>query len=136
MIPGEVYRLFVNDTKPPKVKYLIVISVTESAVNYASVFINSEINTKTKYSDLLQQAMISIDSNRHSFLKYDSFVDCSQVEFRSKKELVDAYQTDKNVLLGNVNKEKMNELYLAILHAPSIKGKIKKRLGLHEMKLL
>lgn len=76
--------------------------------------------------------MIPILKSGHEFLKHDSFVDCSQIQFREKQEIINALKKDANVLVGKFTSEMINSLLSALKYAPTIKGKVKKRIGLFD----
>jgi hypothetical protein len=41
---GSVIKVFVDDTKPPKEKRLVLVGISFDKVFYASIFLNSEVN--------------------------------------------------------------------------------------------
>lgn len=70
----QVYHVYCHQTTPAKFKYVVVVYVTAS---YCLGFlINSETPRFVSSQPELYPCMVDIRSDQHSFLRYDSVVDC------------------------------------------------------------
>lgn len=72
--PGEILLLDLPLVDPPHDKFVLVLSV-EPAAFFA--FINSKISPFYRDRPHLSAAQVIIDAQNHSFLDYDSYVDCA-----------------------------------------------------------
>lgn len=84
---GAVLRLFVEDTDPPKVKYFIVVGLTQDGISLASVYINSEVNMIMNYSLELRALHLPLSTDDCNLLDHDSFVDCSRLVIRDRERI-------------------------------------------------
>jgi hypothetical protein len=128
---GTIIRTKVEDTKPPKYKYFIIIGQTEDCLSLASIYINSEINLKVNFCIELVNLHKPILCSMYKFLDKDSFVDCSKLIHRDKIEIETAIKNDPNIVKGELNEEDLNLYRNTIINAETIKGKIKKKYGFY-----
>lgn len=73
---GAILHLYCSFTRPPKDKFLIIVCLDPKPL---LVFINSRINALVQSNPDLAQCQILIDAENHTFLDYDSYIDCSDV---------------------------------------------------------
>lgn len=100
LIPGAVIYRFCDFTKPPKLKYLLVLQVQTETLVFT---INSEINNFIKSKKCLLDAQISIDQATHEFLDYDSYISCIEVEKMDTACLVEEIMGNMDVLRGSIS---------------------------------
>ncbi|MEJ7830714.1 MAG: hypothetical protein WKF91_21070 [Segetibacter sp.] len=125
---GNVIRIPVQDTIPPKVKYLIVVGVTSESL--ATIFINSELKPLHLSSIELQSLQFPLSSTVCTFLKKDSFADCSDIADRNKAEINIMLQKDPGRNEGAIPMDIMGKIIVTIKKAKSITVAIKKKYNL------
>lgn len=128
---GAVLRLFVEDTNPPKVKFFIVIGLTEDRVSLASIYINSDVNMVINYSQELRDLHLPLSANDCDFLDHDSFVDCSQLQERNRERIYQDILNSPEAFVGTLNSEQLSTIRNQVINAKTIKGKIKKKFGFY-----
>ena len=120
---GTILHLYCDFTKPPKNKYLILLTYEPTPLMF---FINSEplpyINKRPK----LVGTQCIIDHIEYSFLKYDSFIDCSKVEKRiDDTELKKQNSNGKTCIIGKIKKALAIKMISAIESNPNFSRIIK-----------
>ena len=110
--PGAVIYRFCDFTKPPKIKYLLVLQVQTDTVVFV---INSEINRFIQSKKCLRDAQIVIDQASHSFLDYDSYIDCTDIEQIDTACLVEEIMQDLNILKEPITAELKVKVIATIL---------------------
>ena len=83
-------------------KYWVIVSINTPRTFIAGVVINTEINTNVAYNQYLQSQHILIKQSDHSFLDYDSYVDCSKLQKRPFRDVYKAIVENPNIVVGNV----------------------------------
>lgn len=73
--PGTVLYLHCSFTVPPKEKFLLIVSTDPLIVLF---IINSEISRFVQNSQPHYQAQVLLKQQEHSFLRHDSYLDCSK----------------------------------------------------------
>ncbi len=69
-------------------KYIILIARDKTQEFIAYVVINSNVNLNIAKNDYFKKLHLEIKADEPPFLKYDSFIDCSNLrEFRTKEVL-------------------------------------------------
>lgn len=129
---GAVLRLFVEDTNPPKVKFFIVIGMTDDRVSLASLYINSEVNMIKNYSQELIDLHLPLLTNDCDFLDHDSFVDCSQLQERNREHIYQNILNSPGAFVGTLKPEQLVTIKNRVISAKTIKGKIKKKFGFYD----
>jgi hypothetical protein len=102
-----------------KHKYSIIVGISEDGFYIATVFINSEINISAINSAKLVALQYEIRKAHYSFLKRDSFVDCSHLEDRLQVTLLDQLNSGGRIL-GKIRVTDLNKVIGLVLEAPSI----------------
>lgn len=121
---SDVLYLHCEFTTPPKYKYMVVCCCDPLLV----LLINSEINAYISARQHLLECQVDILHTDHSFLEYDSFINCIEAhqafDLNSVKEKIEAdYQ---KVIKGNVVDYCMREVYLAVAKSKTMKRSQKK----------
>lgn len=83
----DVYRLFAEQTNPPKYKFVIVTSAPAEVGYVLGIFINSELNEFQQQPEL-GPCFVTVPAATHSFLSYDSWAACSDVYTFSHAQLI------------------------------------------------
>lgn len=113
-------------------KYWVIVSINTTRTFIAGVVINTEINTNVAYNQYLQSQHILIKQCDHSFLDYDSYVDCSKLQKRPFQDVYKAIVENPNIVVGNVTDEMLRQIHLKITCSKTISPKEKKEFGLLE----
>ncbi|WP_149526702.1 hypothetical protein [Sphingobacterium hotanense] len=98
--------------------------------NCGLVIINSEINENVNRNKFLRSQHIPIDVERHQFLEYDSFIDCTQIHNKVIQEIVDFLVRDPKRLLGNVAPDVLLKVHDKLVNSRLISKKEKLRYSL------
>ena len=113
-------------------KYWVIVSINTPRTFIAGVVINTEINTNVAYNQYLQSQHILIKQCDHSFLDYDSYVDCSKLQKRPFQEVYNAIVENPKIVVGNVTDEMLRQIHLIVTCSNTISPKEKKEFGLLE----
>ncbi|WP_312137564.1 hypothetical protein [Sphingobacterium sp.] len=98
--------------------------------NCGLVIINSAINENVNRNQFLRLQHIPIDVERHDFLEYDSYVDCTQIHNKVIQEIVDFLVQDPKRLLGNVAPDVLLKVHDKLVNSRLISRKEKLRYSL------
>lgn len=127
---GAVIRILVPDTTPPKTKLLIIISIEESRVLLASIFINTDINPNVLNTPDLESLQFPLLVERNQFLSHDSYADCSKITPRTYETVFNAVKNEPACHLGQLHDADFNSIRLLIKSTKTIPVRIKKQFGL------
>jgi len=111
---GAILHLYCSFTRPPKDKFLVIVCLDPKPL---LVFINSRINTLIQRNPDLAQCQIVIDAENHTFLDYDSYIDCSEVCSFQQDHLE---EQAKSQFKGTVSSQVLSEIDAAIQKSPLI----------------
>lgn len=128
---GSVLKLYVKDTKPPKEKRFIIVGKNIDGLCLATVYINSEINEKINYTPELKKLQLLFQVTGRDYLDYDSFVDCSELVIRDKKEIEEVIKNRPGIVIGKLCDSDLSAIRSEIINSPKIKGKDKKKYGFY-----
>lgn len=109
IIPGSVYYFFCDNTKPPKYKYLVLLSI-EPVLWF---FINSEMTKFIQSEQSLRDRQVElIRIPHHTFLDHDSYIDCLSVQSYDDITLEDLHEwsRDPNILKGQLHQTVIEEI--------------------------
>lgn len=126
---GDVLYLFVEDTNPPKEKYFFVLGVSEDQVSLASFYVNSEVNLNVNHNPVLVKYNIELNPVDYPFLRYKSFLDCTKMVVRDKKEYDEIVKNRPEAVVYQLLPEQLEFFRQIIREVPTIKGKIIKKFG-------
>ncbi|NEP57941.1 MAG: hypothetical protein F6K31_13115 [Symploca sp. SIO2G7] len=105
-------------TQPSPKNKLIVIAYIEPSPH--GFLINSKINDYLKNNPRLLPCEALISSSQHSFLKYDSYVDCRDIFAFLEGELVNPR--------GSISEKAKQTIITAARHCPVLENIHKKRI--------
>lgn len=125
---GSVFKFFLDDMNPPKTKRLVLVG--EYYNEYYFVIINSNKNTKVNYSLYLQSLHLELNPEGREYLDKTSYVDCSQLRSYDKSYVFKVVFDRIRSHIGVMNENDINNVLHLLIKAETIKGKVKKRIGL------
>jgi hypothetical protein len=128
---GTVIKVFVSDTNPPKEKRLVLVGISYDKVYFASIFLNTEINSKIFSTKALQDLHIELIADQRDYLNHDSFADCSQIQKRNANWLLGTIKSDPSKVLGILSDDDLKLIISKIKSAPTITPAMKKTFGLY-----
>lgn len=124
---GKTLLIEVPHFNLPYKKYWIIVATNEKYV--AGVIINTEINTNIVWNDELKKLHLLIKQQEHSFLSYDSYIDCSALQKFPFEEICKAIIQNPKIVVGNVTDELLRSIHITITTAKTISAKDKKQFG-------
>lgn len=128
---GDVLFLFVEDTNPPKHKYFFVLGLTDNQVSIASFYVNTDINLNINDNPVLVKYNIEINPSDYPFLRHKSYVDCTKLVERDKKEFDDIVRNRPEAVVYRLNDIQLQHFRSIIKEVPTIKGKTIKKFGFY-----
>jgi hypothetical protein len=132
LVPGAVIRIPVNDTTPPKIKYLVVISVDPDKFYFSTIFVNTEVNPNVFNTVELQNLQHYIEVKNCPFVETNCYADCSKIKERSHAE-VTAYITKyPDAHLGQLPEDDFNKIRALLTNASTIPPFFRKKYGLRK----
>ena len=126
---GNALLIKLTDLQINYDKYIIIVGVNGQEMAVAYVIINTEINQNVAPTDYLQSLHLKIEASKHSFLEYDSFVNCSDLKEFSKEELLEFIIANPERVVGSIDTVLLTDIYLAIKNATTILPILKKKYG-------
>ncbi|TAG58975.1 MAG: hypothetical protein EAZ27_01130 [Cytophagales bacterium] len=127
--PGSIFRLLVPDTTPPKEKFLILVGVESNNLLFASIFINSEINPNIFNSELLKSLHYQLKVENYSFLKRNSYADCSKITERKSEELMLILENNTQTFVETLNEIDFGNIKSILKSSTTINVVLKKKYG-------
>lgn len=114
--------IILTDGQTERYKYLVVLGINNDGVVYGGVVINSKINSNVALG--IQESHYPIKKDHHSFLTYDSFIDCSKVISVNKSVLLE------HDLVGEIRQCDMDLVFETVRDSKIINNRMKKEFGL------
>ncbi len=128
--PGSVFKIMDTETKPPKIKYHVIIGVNDTEVLVGTARINSKINPNI-YRDIESKSRcMSLRSRKYGYLDHDSTIDCNHLITHKKSDVLKHLNRNSGSLLGDLDFEDLNEVKLRMIEAPTISEEDKERFGI------
>lgn len=121
LLPGSIIHFYCNQINKPKFSVIVSIS-SEGTIGFATVFINSK---KDPYEN-----HILISPNDYSFLTHDSHICCSDLQERTKEELLNIISKTQSSYKGKVADNVLAEIKTKLSAAKTISKTKKKKYGL------
>jgi len=126
---GSAILILIDDIKD-KPKYIIIASECDDMLAY--VIINSDINPNVFRNTYLQSLNILIDLENHSFLDYDSYVDCSNLRELDKQETLNFLLQNPERAVGNVSNKVLRDIHATLTMAKTIPRNLKVKFGFNK----
>ena len=127
---GSVLRYFNTDTRPPKVKRIVVVGFNEGKILFAYVFINTEINPNIFSSPRMRDLHLAFEASGREYLDHDSYVDCSQIKQEDSDAIKELMTQDFSVHIGDLSGNDIEKVVEKLKNAPTIDVKTKRKFGL------
>lgn len=125
---GDVIRLFVPETNPPKVKYLIIVATNSTHIG--TVYINTDLRINALHSPALKALQIPIVPDQCKCLTHDSYVDCSTLVPRDKGEINSILQKEPGRKETEISGDFLNHIIETVKSSRTISLSDKKLCGL------
>lgn len=126
---GDIIHIFVNDTKPPKNKFVVILGIDGDKVELLTVFINKSINTNIYKTQYQQGLCYKIYQSDYSFLAFDSFIDLNHTVTRPKNDLDWVLNNRATAKKATLTPDHLKEIRELIHLNRTIKGKDCKKFG-------
>ncbi len=111
-------------------KYIVLIGFDKEHLDCGTVIINSEINENLFPTNDLKSLHVEIDVQNHSFLEYNSFINCSEIKAYPKQQLINLLKTNPERLVGNISVDVLKKVHITLMNAKTITNFEKKKFGL------
>src|SRR6186713_1234756 len=107
---GTVVHFLDDESHDRKYKFSVIVGISNDYFQFATVYINSNINVGKINSPILVALQYEIDSKKYrQFLKWNSYIDCSDLKHRFKGSfLSDLNATGK--IVGHLNEEDVHNV--------------------------
>lgn len=126
---GDVLKLFVTDTNPPKYKYFFVLGISQDQISLASFYVNSVVNLNVNNNPELVKYNVEIRQEDYPFLDYNSYLDCTKMSVKDKSEFDAIVRNRPEAVIYNLLPEQLDFFRKIIRESPFYKGKILKKFG-------
>lgn len=130
IVPGDVFKVFDNRTTPPKVKYHIVVGISEERILLGTVRINSSMNVNVYRDQASQYRCIKVKADKYDFLDHDSTIDCNHLLSHNLKDIRTYLSSHPDVILGDITTEDLEDIKLRMIEAPTITEEDKEIFGI------
>lgn len=127
---GSIFFTMVYDTKPPKEKYFVVVGFTKDSLILGNVYINSEINPNRFPSSELKALHLPISVVDCPFLKWNSFVDCSEIYSKNVEEIKQLIEKGDSPYVGSLPSCVFQNILLLLQSAITIPLFKKRKFGI------
>lgn len=97
---GDIVDVFVAHITPPHRKYYVIACIEPVVLGF---FINSAINRYIERRPELRRAQLQVPRQQYPFLRYDSWLDCSDVHTFDRSYLEREVRTNPPAYLGRLS---------------------------------
>jgi hypothetical protein len=129
---GDVLKLFFETTTPRKWKRCVVACLEPKPV---LLLINSRVNPFVIDRPELRACQVLLDAANHQFMRYDSWIDCSD-PFGYQRDWIDSAVTQDPAatLLGRISATVRQDIIACVENTPLLSARQKKHIldGLEE----
>lgn len=125
LAPGSILHLRCDFFDPPKYKFLVLGCIEPQPVLFA---INSRVSPYITARQHLAECQVMLYQSAHSFLKYDSFLDCTTAicEF-SIEDLVDQLSQGFHNMKGRLTESDLQAVIQAVSRSVTLETRIKQQ---------
>jgi len=130
---GSVIFEYITTTNPPKNKYYVVVGFSEDKVALGTVYINSEINPNIFRNERMRMLHIPLSSADNPFLKWDSHIDCSNIQERAAQDVPACIATGGDYgFCASLSEQTMNAVLTTLNNSFTIPAHVKKKFGIRK----
>lgn len=126
---GNAILIRLTDINVNYDKYIVIVGINNEELCVAYVIINTEINTNIAPTTYLKSLHLKIKCSSHTFLKHDSYINCSDLKEFQKQELIDFLIKNPERVVGNIDVTLLTKVYSTIKSATTILPILKKKYG-------
>ncbi len=130
LTPGHILRFHVSNTKPPKVKLLLIVGNDNDKLLIAYLYINTNINFNVHHSSKLVDLQYELVADNENKLSYNSFVDCISIHEANRKKLKSLIFEDLEKFRGKISKNDLDNIITKIRESDLIDRMTKKKFGI------
>ncbi len=125
LAPGCILHLRCDFFDPPKNKFLVVGCIEPAPILFA---INSRVSPYITARQHLTECQVMLYQSAHSFLKYDSFLDCTTAicDF-SIDDLVDQLSQEFTNMKGRLKESDLQGVIQAVSRSVTLETRIKQQ---------
>jgi hypothetical protein len=125
---------YVYDTHPPKQKFYVIIGIADDKIALGTVYINSDINTYFLSKPELLSLQIPISASDYPFLKWDSFINCTDIQERLVTDVAACINsgTGRNGYCSTIAPNDMDAIIAALDNSRLIPLITKKKYGIRK----
>jgi hypothetical protein len=124
---GTVIRSYQDDTYPPKVKFWIVVGISEDGVGLASVLINSNVHPFILRNPVLSDAQYLLEPDSRELVDYTCFADCSHIREKGLTEIQQLLDKKPHYVRGFLYPEEIDAVLKLIRNCPNVSQQLKNR---------
>lgn len=124
--PWAVFRLFSEETTPPKIKRFVVAGINEETGQVAILF----INTDPLRNPCLRKEQMLLKLKGRPYLDHDSYLDCSKIYERSIGKIKEIFLKDTSAYLNMMSEMDISEAKAVIRMSRIISLKTKEKYDL------
>lgn len=129
---GDVLYLFMENTTPPKNKFIFVLGMNKDKAVCATFLVNSSINLNVNNNAELVKFNIKLSAVEYPFLSYDSYLDCNFLTTKDLTEINSIVAKRPTAKVYSLSDDKIQFFKDIISQCPIHKGKILKNFGFYD----
>jgi hypothetical protein len=122
---GDVYRIYARQSKPPKLKRIILVAQDDTGTTFLGVFINSQPNGNIHTAEAIRNFHPKLDADGRSYLEWDSHADCCYPHEYSLNDIHSAMRNNLNSYLGPASSADIAMLQKALIDSPTVERFLK-----------
>lgn len=117
---GEVFLKKFEGIDHPK--FFIIAGISKDRISVCSVYINSHIHPSIMQKQKLLDLQILLKKQNNSFLKYDSYVNCSDY-ISMKLNAISNWIADRSCkVIGSINDEELKSIRETLINSGLLTG--------------
>ena len=118
LTPGRILYLWCDFTVPPKFKYVVLVGIEPDPIGFV---INSRISAFISKRPALCACQVMLRRTDYSFLRHDSYLDCSAViDALDREEILRQLTAAPSNIVGELTEATKAEILRVISTAPTI----------------
>lgn len=127
---GDVLFLYVEEFG--KNKYFILLGECEDEYVFASFYINTAKNYNFIPNKEVERFHIKLEAVKYPFLKYDSWLNLTELFPKSKRHILSEYAHDPSCLKYSLTESQLEFFRECVRNCGTIKGKYKKKFNFYD----